>query len=202
MSMQNLAVLGNSESIKGAGAVRPRLSSLLVEVGSLASIYLHLGSGTGHDAALLSRRHPYLHQPSPDTYPCRRTPLSSRTRRGSNCQSHHQKGGYREHQDDALHALFPFLTTPTQRFMAQAISGRMCICGGWAHCVYALAGAKQASGPFLFPRAVCYWRRHQLKLEAEERRSPSMATIGRIIGAIILIAVFVAIVIFLADQGF
>ena len=41
-----------------------------------------------------------------------------------------------------------------------------------------------------------------LKLEAEQRRNPSMATIGRIIGAIILIALFLAIVVFLADHGF
>ena len=34
-----------------------------------------------------------------------------------------------------LITLYPFLTTSTQRFSSQAVSGRMCICGGWARCV-------------------------------------------------------------------
>src|SRR5215203_1876035 len=34
-----------------------------------------------------------------------------------------------------LITLFPFLTTSTQRFSSQAVSGRMCVCGGWAPCV-------------------------------------------------------------------
>src|SRR5918994_221026 len=31
----------------------------------------------------------------------------------SNCHGHHHHGRHRKHQDDALHALFPFPTTPT-----------------------------------------------------------------------------------------
>src|SRR5215207_9242524 len=47
------------------------------------------------------------------------------------------------------------------------------------------------------PAALC-WRR---PTEAEERSKP-IKTVGRIIGAVILIALFMAIVVFLARQGF
>src|SRR5215212_2323162 len=49
-----------------------------------------------------------------------------------------------------LITLYPFLTTPTQRFMSQAVSGRMCVCGGWAHCVCLYLATNKRPAPCLF----------------------------------------------------
>jgi hypothetical protein len=76
--------------------------------------------------------------------------LCPRERRRRSSHHHHgrHKGRHQQQTYALNHAFCPFLSTSTQRFSSQAVSGRMWFAGA-GRIVYALAGAKQASGPCL-----------------------------------------------------
>jgi len=57
-----------------------------------------------------------------------------------------------------LITLYPFLTTSTPRFMSQAVSGRMGVCGGWASCVCLYLKLQTSVRPFALRFLLSYLR--------------------------------------------